>query len=787
MQTSIEAHSPDTVGASDELTLATALYQALASGHDRLGYNVSGTFALWARGPGGRGWLPVQGAESVPRGEWRPCLEVLPDGSTRPRRVNPWVIREHVRGRYAVAPQAPSWTQWIAFDLDAHVAAEVLGDVGDEVIPIAAIRRALAKRDSALAELWRAFDLGPGREPVIFETPGQGLHVYLPITRGELSPIEHTRPAGWVIEWVADRLHRAGVCLEPGRLELYPAGRPLRAPCGARMTLMRATRPDQPDALGLAPVAGTTALRRTAKGGDAGVERVRRPWSMVAAFLAAWEATRRPLEAWLGDERAAWSAALGPFVRPERDPSEGVFVEKSGWIFRGVDPKSQDKDEVPGRPGGRSREIVVRAGSRDLAAVGQGGDRSAGSGSGSSSTSPTSSPSATPPTVQRASGGVLRRGREFRAYLVHLLRHGVVTPGTRHDAVLSLVFGWHVQGRREDEVRAELEAWARAHPHVSRLKGERFVRQCLREGMHYYHRIKKLPQRARSLAAAVARMRPLRPADLLVVAKVRAEVREEAWAILEYLNGHADPGGDVLEPVTLGRAQLDALTVGDRRIRIDGKRHRAEVLAVRELERLGVLALYIDYSRGRHGRVFGCWYSFGSGVLPAPREPGAQADARGAPRGGAGGEALVLGERSVREGTLRVLSDGTRRVPWVELAPHPFLVVEASGGGAWWRDMYERRRFTVRDLRAADEAVVIAGPWAPSPRPPAAPARYGELVEELPRRRPVAIAAAPAAPIADPRAELARALGADPDQVADFDPEIAAVAARALAAFDRRP
>ena len=147
----------------NELELATAPYQALRSGHDRLGYNVSGTYALWVRGPNGRGWLPAPGTPTVSRDEWRACVEVLPSGLLRPRRFNPWVLREHVRGRYSVAPQAPSWTQWIAFDLDAHVAAEVLADRSDEVIPLAAVRRALAKRDGALAEVWRAFDLRPPR------------------------------------------------------------------------------------------------------------------------------------------------------------------------------------------------------------------------------------------------------------------------------------------------------------------------------------------------------------------------------------------------------------------------------------------------------------------------------------------------------------------------------------------------------------------------------------------------------------------------------------------------
>lgn len=88
----------------------------------------------------------------------------------------------------------------------------------------------------------------------------------------------------------------------------------------------------------------------------------------------------------------------------------------------------------------------------------------------------------------------------------------------------------------------------------------------------------------------------------------------------------------------LGRAQLGGLTMHDRRIRIDGRRHRAEVLAVRELERIGVLAVYVDYSRGRHGRVFTCWYRFGSGKRATPHVSVRAQEARIA----TDGEILVL-------------------------------------------------------------------------------------------------------------------------------------------------
>jgi hypothetical protein len=462
------------VSGNDELTLATTLYSALACGHERLAYNVTGSYALWSRGPGGRSWQPAAGAEVVPRGEWRPCLEVLPDGTTRPRRVTPWTIAGHIRGRYSVAPNAPSWCSWLAFDIDAHVAREIRADRSDDVTAEAAFERALAARDQVLAELWRALELGPDREPIVLRSPGLGFHIYLPLTRGPTSPLEHTWPAAEIIERTSEVLHRRGVALAAGRLEIYPSGRPLRAPCAVGSVLLRATRPDCPDDLGLEPVAGTTTTRRARGDVDAGVEQVRRPWPMVAALLAQWQAARRPLGEWLVNPAVVWSAAWGPFGRgeaPAADAANGQVVEKNGEVADEGDCRSQHIDELGDGPGGRAGESRGPGGVRSRAAVGQGGDRS-GSDPRSVSTSPPSRPftrapaSAVPATSQRTAAPLLRRGRAFREYLAQLLRCGVVMPGSRHDAVLTLVFGWHVEGVGKDGVRAKLEAWARAPPHV---------------------------------------------------------------------------------------------------------------------------------------------------------------------------------------------------------------------------------------------------------------------------------------------------------------------------------
>lgn len=820
-----EPHSPVSTGARDEhQQLARALYAALTGGHDQLGYHVSGTYALWMRSASRRGWEPAPGVPVVERGEWRPCMELLPDGRVQPRRFNPFVLRQHIEGRYSVAPQAPSWVSWIAFDIDAHdfeaaFRAELSADDRD-IIPLAAYQRARARRERVLGDLWRALSLGPSREPVIFETPRGGLHVYLPLSRGDISPHEHTWPAAWVIEWVADRLRRAGVQLAPGRLELFPSGQRLRAPCGPRMTLLRAARPERPDDLGLEPVPGTFAIQRKASPWSsrfddddcAELVRVRRPWAALAATLAQWELARRPLDTWLDEPRAAWSAVRGPFVRPELDDAE---AEKKRSGIDAPSLRSQHRDEVQGRGSGGLQRAPKRA---RPAAVGQGGPLLSGSDPSpiKSFSSPSSEPHSAPASKGKQSP-LLRYGREFRDYFQAVLQQGVTTPGGRHDAVLALVFGWHVAGKREHEVRAELEAWCRGHAHTSSLKGERFVKQCMREGMHYYERIRHLPQRARASIGSVARLRPLTVPDEAVLGKVDATVRDEARVILEYLHGHANADGDVLDPVRIGRAQLGAI-LADRRIVIDGRRHRADVIAVSELERLGVLSLYVDYSVGQHGRVFSCWYRFGSGQLAAtqPLTASAPADptnalavtpatstsveplvATEAPRG-----VLVLAERNVAEGTLRVLSDGERGAPWVELLPRADVVVDEQRGGTWWRAMYERRLFSVRDLRAADESRVIAGPWQSTPRLAAGNRatvpRAQTPADELAAVRAVAQAstAAPPRPAAGPDASAVAAVGTSALAVelgalggcadlADVDPELATLAIGALKTFDR--
>jgi hypothetical protein len=102
-----------------------------------------------------------------------------------------------------------------------------------------------------------------------------------------------------------------------------------------------------------------------------------------------------------------------------------------------------------------------------------------------------------------------------------------------------------------------------------------------------------------------------------VIAAVDARVASEVATMLAWLAGRADSSGCVAEPVQVSHGLLARLC-GDRRVDIDGDgtRHRAATVALTELERIGVLTMARQYVVGKHGRVWSCWYRFGSGVLP---------------------------------------------------------------------------------------------------------------------------------------------------------------------------
>ena len=735
-----EAHSLPTRGEGTQLDgdalLADArrLYALISDGHDRLAYNGSGLWPVRDRGTR----EPAAGWPYVERGDWQRARWQEHDGGLTDRRLNPHVVRQHIRGSYDVAAQAPSWCSWFAFDIDAH-------GVGLE-----AVCAARARRDATLGAVWRAMGFGADKQPVILETPNAGYHVYCPLTRGEgsLNP-EHTWPAEWIRMWVEHHLALAGVPLAGGVLELYPSGRPLRMPCGRGTALLVPTRPDSPNDLGLQPAPGTSATRFHR--GRCESERVRRPGPLVAAFCDAWEIGRRPLDAWLDRNAAGWSAVDGPFVREPR--------EKKGGVFRGrARRRSQHIDDVQSSPGG-------------LAAL-------------------------DPDVLSAGQGGVLVFGQAFTDKVRVLTESGLTQPCTRHDAILTLTFYWGATcALGEVEVLRRVEQWCRDHAHCSRLSGETFVATCLREAKSYYRsRAALWEARGRRRGAVDIALRPLTAAEGSVLDQLDPAVRPEAKTLLAFLRAQADPAGLVPEPVVLSGRLVAALCPDRRILSGDGRRRRAAVVAIEELERLGVLALHCDYSTGHHGRMFSCWYTFGSGVLPARAAPIAAAATQTLQEAPGGAESppappLVLAERRVSEGLLRVLSDGRRGEPRVELDAGPGLPPPGLGE-PWWQRMYQRRRFSPAEFFTADPRRVVPFPehraLALVPRvayhdPDLSPPPYGALAaEQIDPHAPIAASVRPL-PTPEP---APRSIGCV--DVTGADPALVASLERAWSAWERR-
>jgi hypothetical protein len=175
---------------------------------------------------------------------------------------------------------------------------------------------------------------------------------------------------------------------------------------------------------------------------------------------------------------------------------------------------------------------------------------------------------------------------------------------------------------------------------------------------------------------------------------------------------------------------------GDRRIDDDGKRRRTTTLALAELERLGVLTLAHNYRVGQRGRVWSCWYRFGSGEVPRAVEMAAAAWAALVPPPStvAAAPALaiappaephpdapsapvvvvrVVGERAVPEGLVSVLSDGARGVPRTLLTLAPDVArptAVPSARAPWFVRPFQARTFTPAELRSVNAATVIAFP-----------------------------------------------------------------------------
>jgi len=765
-------HSAPT-GRGDELhTLAVQLYGLLSSGHDALAWNVD------ARGPaltvidadGKRRPVQIGGGDAgAGPPPWQRARELREGGVEVDRRFNPWVLERHLRGKYSVAPAAPGWVQWVALDIDAHPAP------GEP--ELAARRLAKARADRVLAGVWRALHCSAERHPLVLRSPGGGYHVWFPLTRGPSSSNpEHTWPALVARAWFERHLVAAGLELAPGVLEVFPSGRCLRAPCGLGQQVLQATQPDDPDALDLVPWPGTMA---SAERVDWRGERpalsapVRRVVPMVRAFVAQWDAQRRTLADWLGRPEASWDPAWG-FLGWRSAPPPLANEKKWGGAAGVNDGRSQESDDVPGR---------LRAGGTPIVEAAPGGQ---GIGcvrprSKSSILAENNSPSAREDDVPPVPAGVAGvRGRAFKEKVRRLLRDGITEPSTRHDAVLTLAFYWAATcGLGQEAALARLEAWCRAHPHTgSRLAGrERVFREtCLREARHYItHHAARWRFRGRGDGGGLA---TLTPADQTVLAAIDPRVRGEVSTILAWLAGRADGEGRIGEPVQISTGLLARLC-GDRRLDDDGKRRRTTTLALAELERLGVLTLAHNYRVGQRGRVWSCWYQFGSGEVSRALELPAMAWAALAPPPVAAAPLViaapaaeielpsapvvvvrVVGERAVPEGLLRVLSDGVRGVPRTLLTLAPEVArptAVPSARAPWFVRPFQARSFTPAELRSVSAATVVAFPDVAARRrmtrgerlawggalSPVIPLRVGAPV--APSARGVAPAAAPAA------------------------------------------
>jgi hypothetical protein len=708
----------------------------ISSGHDSLSFNVSaGGPTLIQRDPNAADpadrlrVLRVLGAgDGVP--PWVRAKE-LRDGVECDRRFNPWVLARHLRGSYSVAPAASGWVTWAAIDVDAHLRS------GESELDA----RRRAKR--TLGGVWRALGCSATRHPLLLRSPGGGYHVWLPLTRGEASSNpEHTWPARVVRRWVEWHLEQAGLELAPGMIEVFPSGRCLRAPGGRGTVLLQATQPDDPDALGLVPWPGTAESRIDWSGERDELT----SWSRLCvptarAFIEQWLAQRRTLADWLGRPEAGWDPRWAFLGWREGDDED---IPRWGEIFTG------EKNSVPaaGAQNNGSQESDDEPGCRQAGDPRQQQGRRKGgvgrSGGSQRSASPINN-DLTPPAAKGGSspdsaGAKLVRGRAFFDKVGRLLFEGITQPFTRHDAVLTLSFYWAgTCGLAPEDALARLEAWCRAHAHqgsstATQKSPRAFLRECLAEARHYIEHYASR-WRFRGRGGHAGGLGTLTLADRVLVSAVDPRVASEVATILAWLAGRADATGRVLDPVQIAHGLLERLC-GDRRVDVDGDgtRHRAVTVALTELERLGVLSLARNYRVTKSGRVWSCWYRFGSGELARPAAlpaakweeitpfrsmPLVPTPARleivlSTPEGASSApvvEVRVLGERVVPEGLLRVLSNGARGLPRTLFTPAAGIgkpTAEPAAREPWWERHYQMLPLTPGRLWSANAANVLA-------------------------------------------------------------------------------
>lgn len=694
--------------------MAQRLYALLSCGHRGLPFSVDqrGLSVSTVGTDGAR--VPVPGSRP-PAGGWLLSRELRYDAEQSqwieaPRGFNAAVLEQHLLGAYSVAPYAPAWVQWAALDIDAHP------DPGPELV---GRRLAKARADRVLAAVWRAFRCSADRQPLVLRSPGGGYHLWFPLTRGAgAQNAEHTWPASLVRAWFERHLVAAGVPIGLGTLEVFPSGRGLRAPCGLGMQMLQATRPSDAESLGLVPWPGTIGpdridWRSTSAALSSPLTSARRIVPLVQAFVAQWDVQRRSLADWLGRPAAAWHEKYGFLGWREKNVGDSAAE---------ISYPSQESDDAPTglHAGG------ARSGSTP------GGRHGASNGAGAANDQNIIPTALVDDTPQANAAGPLVRGRAFKTKVRRLLEHGVTEPRTRFDGVRTLVFYWGATcGKTRSEVLALLEAWCEAHTHSgSRLscRPRRFRGECLREGAHYLtHHGPRWRFRARGDGGGLA---TLVAADQIVVQRARY-IKPEVATILAWLAARADKDGVVAHPVQISSGLLARLC-GDRRVVVGEQRRRATTIAIEELESLGVLTLAREYAVGRRGRIWSCWYRFGSGRLPERVElPAAEwAGLTDMPQNATAcpeSEAItvrVVAERTAANSVVRVLSDGSR-VP-------PRTAVKASLDVPAWVLRMFRRPYTPGELVAPSVPILIPFPdleaWRRLPRRMRVPGAGGEPV-----------------------------------------------------------
>ncbi len=744
------------------ISLATELYALVSAGHDRLPYCVDRDGPAVVRRTGGK-LAPVHefGGGGEERPAWLRARELRDDGTLTDRLFNPWTVAKHLEGAYSVAVPAPGWVECVTLDIDAHAPS------GASRAEVAA---AQAQADRVLGDVWAALACDATRRPIVQRTPRGGYHVTFPLTRDgyrEGAQREQAWPAAFAAGWFARHLEQAGLELAPGVLEVFPSGRALRVPCGRGMRLLQVTWPDSPESLGVVVCPGTVRYQTRA---DGGVRVVRHVAAQARTYIRQFQAQRRSIAEWLGRPEAKWHPTHG-FLGWRGAQNE----KKQAADAMGQPAHYRQSDDVLGPPGGgagfpaaagvaglaggavvaNENNSKIPAGEASRFSPGLAGEQGLHAGAYSAplpkarrSVRSREAPEAEVP----AAAGKLVKGAAFRAKVRQLLAHGVTEPSTRHDAVLTLSFYWGATcGRSVAATLAELETWCRAHAHAgSTLAPRDFVATCVREATSYLLAFQPL-WRFKGHGDGGGQV-SLAAADAVVLDAIDPRVRDEATALLCWLAGRADAQGWVAQPVELAGGLIDRLCPVDRRLVIDGKSRRRTRVAIEALERLGVLTLAKNYIVGRQGKLFSCWYQFGSGVLPQRIDVAATEWAALAPRTPATDDAplpivaenappvsvCVVGVREVPEGLLQVLSAGVRGEPRARLLSTPdsqpavTASADAPARPPWWARMYLHRSFTPDELRAANFATVVPFPDRP-PRPP----RYvREPAEVVPLRPP---------------------------------------------------